>query len=138
MTNKKAGNIKKEIMQEIESGKLNMRPRYIFGLEYWSLWLLMVMSFVLTGLGIVFIESWVVRVVQTNGLWGEYRELLWSDFSGLWIGFVLLGIFGSLWGHGHMGRHYKQVWMIRWLIILGLSLFLAGFFWFLDRWLLFV
>lgn len=135
---KKTDKIKQGIMAEIQSGELNMKPKYIFDLEYLGFLVLAMICFVLAGLGIVYIESWIVRVVQTDGLWGEYGELLWSDFSWVWVAFILVGLFGGLQGYLQIRQHYRQRLVVRWLIVLGLSLFLASFFWLLDRWLLFI
>jgi hypothetical protein len=135
---RRSNNIKRKVMEQIETGRLNMRPVYIFKLEHSMVLGLVLFCSLLSGLGLILIESWIIRARSTNGLWNEYGELLWADFSWLWVGFALLGIIGGLIGYEHVGHNYRQIWVKRWIVVIGLSIFLACFFALLDRWLLFI
>jgi len=93
MRKQKEVDIKKNIMKQVESGEVKIRPKIYFVLG----WLFSLLGFVGSIVSIIYLSSMVKFLLKTHGPRGEYR---WNELvSSLPIWFIPMVILSTVLGY---------------------------------------
>jgi len=110
--------IAREIMADIECGKLCMKKRELFLLEHLAVVFFVFTIFTGVGVGIAFIDYWVRMA-------GGYNDILWSEFPFYWLIISMFFIFLGSNLYNRIGENYKKVFLAKLAIVVGILIFIC-------------